>query len=421
MAHSCSAHKPLLSHGFAQMQSTLTICMAFNVTALCAFASGSFPSLQTPSALQVLAWDVRGSAGMLGMQRHAQLAAVDLRAALGRLPRLAAQTAVPPAQVNSLALDPGDPGRIAFHLSGGWSGVESAERDPDILLEVPRLKPRSRGLIAPPVPHPVGLPAGTACINAQQPLASQLKALPVSACDPLKYAATGMSPRPFIGLGSFRAVLASCSYQSFFGTKHHSSTPGRTAGALDVVRERITHAHCPPLPLFFTYADGLRCLPPAGTRPIDKWRRRASWAAAQGPFCVGTAAGGFGVHLLDFASAASPCAVGALPIRLGPVNRCCILAARVLTRMGTGRSKCRTVRQTGALLPTCRTSRVLSCPAPQMSYNKWSVRLAPDAWRSLVFFLACASVHSCCDGVCNRQRLCFATWAHQRGTRVRCG
>ena len=72
----------------------------------------------------MLAWDVRGSAGMLGTPRHAQLAAVDLRAALGRLPRLAAQTAVPAHRVDSLVLDPCDPCRVAFHLDIGWSGAD---------------------------------------------------------------------------------------------------------------------------------------------------------------------------------------------------------------------------------------------------------------------------------------------------------
>ena len=78
----------------------------------------------TPSALQVLAWDVRGSAGMLGTPRHALLAAVDLRAALGRVPRLVAQTEIPALRIDSLVLDPGDPSRVAFHLGLGWSGAE---------------------------------------------------------------------------------------------------------------------------------------------------------------------------------------------------------------------------------------------------------------------------------------------------------
>ncbi len=71
----------------------------------------------------MLAWDVRGGAGVLGAHRHPQLAAVSLRGALARVPGLAAETAVSSASVASLVLDPQDPGRIAFHLSSGWSGA----------------------------------------------------------------------------------------------------------------------------------------------------------------------------------------------------------------------------------------------------------------------------------------------------------
>ena len=73
--------------------------------------------------VQVLAWDVRGGAGVLGMHRHPQLAAVSLRGALARVPGLMAETAVSAASVASLVLDPQDPSRIAFHLSSGWSGA----------------------------------------------------------------------------------------------------------------------------------------------------------------------------------------------------------------------------------------------------------------------------------------------------------
>lgn len=87
--------------------------------------------------------------------------------------------------------------------------------------------------------------------------------------------------------------------------------PGQTAGVLDMVRERITHAHCPPpLP---TDVSALWDMPGGGVRMPDTWCRRASWADAQGPFCVGDGAGRLGVHLLDFASAASPCAIGVAP------------------------------------------------------------------------------------------------------------
>lgn len=72
---------------------------------------------------QVLAWDVRCGAGVLGTHRHPQLAAVGLLAALARVPGLTAETAVPAAMVASLALDPHDSSRIAFHLSSGWSGA----------------------------------------------------------------------------------------------------------------------------------------------------------------------------------------------------------------------------------------------------------------------------------------------------------
>ena len=74
--------------------------------------------------MQVLAWDVRGGAGVLGAHRHPQLAAVSLRGALARVPGLTAETAVPRcASVATLVLDPQDPGRIAFHLDFGWSGA----------------------------------------------------------------------------------------------------------------------------------------------------------------------------------------------------------------------------------------------------------------------------------------------------------
>ena len=99
------------------------------------------------------------------------------------------------------------------------------------------------------------------------------------------------------GVGSYRALLAS-------SCMRRSITLHAPAGALDVVRERITHAHCPPLPP-----------PDRGACPVEFWQRRASWADARGPFCVADAAGRSGVHLLDFASAASPCAVGAVPSR----------------------------------------------------------------------------------------------------------
>ncbi|KAK9834831.1 hypothetical protein WJX81_002117 [Elliptochloris bilobata] len=178
--------------------------------AAAARASGQLTSLQAvpdgrvvyagTEAGEVLAWDIRGGAGVLGAQRQPQLAAVGLRAALGRLPRLAAETTVPTAAVDSLALDPRDPGRVAFHLSSGWSG------------------------------------------------------------------------------------------------------------ALDMARERITHAHCPPVPAWMHTGDPSPDAP-LGSETLHRWRRRGSWAAALGPFCVG-AAERCGIYLLDFASAASPCAVG---------------------------------------------------------------------------------------------------------------
>ena len=85
--------------------------------------------------------------------------------------------------------------------------------------------------------------------------------------------------------------------------------PGQAAGALDMLRERITHAHCPPPPPTDIFAPW--DMPGGGFRERDTWCRRASWAHAHGPFCVGDAAGQLGVLLLNFASAASPCAVGA--------------------------------------------------------------------------------------------------------------
>lgn len=71
----------------------------------------------------MLAWDVRGGAGVLGAHRHPHLASVNLRGALARVPGLTAETAVPPATVASLALDARDHSRVAFSLSCGWSGA----------------------------------------------------------------------------------------------------------------------------------------------------------------------------------------------------------------------------------------------------------------------------------------------------------
>ena len=93
-----------------------------------------------------------------------------------------------------------------------------------------------------------------------------------------------------------------------------------------MVRVRITHAYCPPPPP--TDVSALWDMPGGGVRMPDTWCRRASWADAQGPFCVGDAAGRMGVHLLDFASAASPCAIGVAPRKLGrfevlAARRCC--------------------------------------------------------------------------------------------------
>lgn len=81
----------------------------------------------------MLAWDVRGGAGVLGMHRHPQLAAVSLRGALARVPGLRAETAVSTASVASLVLDPQDPSRIAFHLSSGWSGAPLGTTAQDML------------------------------------------------------------------------------------------------------------------------------------------------------------------------------------------------------------------------------------------------------------------------------------------------
>jgi hypothetical protein len=73
-------------------------------------------------------WDLRGGASSAlrfggTVHHHPLLAAVSLRLALTAVPGLASQTAIPASGVQSLALDPRDPRRLAFHLGCGWSGV----------------------------------------------------------------------------------------------------------------------------------------------------------------------------------------------------------------------------------------------------------------------------------------------------------
>ena len=132
------------------------------------------------------------------------------------------------------------------------------------------------------------------------------------------------SQRRSYGVGTLGALLASpC--QSYQAIKHDGTVPG----ALDVTRERITHAHCPPPPPEMWHT------PEGGGRMPDQWCRRASWAEGRGPFCVGAAAGRLGVHLLDFASPASPCAVGAVPHQ-GWCMNIYILAAHTLSLHGCG-------------------------------------------------------------------------------------
>ncbi len=79
------------------------------------------------------AWDLRGGSGgalLFGgvPHRHALLACHDVRAALARVPGLAAEAGgVPRSALAGAAADPRDPRRVAFHLRCGWAGVLDLE------------------------------------------------------------------------------------------------------------------------------------------------------------------------------------------------------------------------------------------------------------------------------------------------------
>jgi hypothetical protein len=81
------------------------------------------------AAGEVRLWELRGGSGgalRFGgvVHHHPSLACVNLRAALARVPGLAAQAGgVPAAAVHSMQMHPRRPDRLGFHLACGWSGV----------------------------------------------------------------------------------------------------------------------------------------------------------------------------------------------------------------------------------------------------------------------------------------------------------
>lgn len=108
--------------------STLTSLQGGAVNAVHVLENGQAVLAGTQSG-DIKVWDVRGGCGgalRFGgvLHHHPMLACVNLRAALGQVAGLAEQAGgVPSCRIHSMAIDPGAPARVGFHLGCGWSGV----------------------------------------------------------------------------------------------------------------------------------------------------------------------------------------------------------------------------------------------------------------------------------------------------------
>lgn len=201
-------------------------------------------------------WDVRGGRaataqlGAHGPARHPLLAAVRLRAALAAVPGLTAQTPLPGTALQSLLLDPCDPRRVAFSLPSGWQG----ER---------RMPCRYT------LPQPITVGLGP-CLRAQT-LGIETDG---------RRSGFGMIPHLYGDLSMQLCILA-------------------RAGVLDLVRQGITHLHCPP-----HGSDE-----PSETGWMS-YHHQPAWGDRGGPYCSPSSTG---VTVLDFNSrTASPCSTSGL-------------------------------------------------------------------------------------------------------------